>query len=100
MIRALIPDHVNALGWMLLLFAGVVLPILIVRSSRRVGPGPLWLSRPRFYLQTILFQLMLAALAAWTAWTHGILTFPVPQRPLLSWSTAALLYAITLLILR
>ena len=40
MIRALIPDDVNALGLMLLAFVGVFLPIVIVKSARRPFPGP------------------------------------------------------------
>jgi membrane protease YdiL (CAAX protease family) len=100
MIRALVPDFVNPLGWMLLAFIGVVLPVLIVRTSRRIGPGRLLLSRPRFYFQTILFQLILASLSAWVAWTHGILAMPLPQRPLIAWSTAAVLYVITVATLK
>jgi len=100
MIRALIPDDVNALGFMLLAFAGVFLPILIIKSARRLGTGPLPISRARFYKQTILFQLALAAIAAWTAHTHGILAMPRPQWPLLSWSAAALMYVVTVLALK
>jgi membrane protease YdiL (CAAX protease family) len=100
MIRALIPDDVNALGLMLLAFAGILLPLLIIKSARRFGTGPLPISRSRFYRQTIIFQLLLAALAAWTAYTHGILAMPLPQRPLLSWSAAALMYVVTVLSLK
>jgi membrane protease YdiL (CAAX protease family) len=100
MIRALIPDHVNAAGLMLLLLTGVLLPILIVRSSRRIGSGPLPISRQRFYRQTILFQLFLAALSVWTAWTNGVVDMPLPRRPLVSWSAAALMYVLTLITLR
>ncbi|HEV7429406.1 MAG TPA: CPBP family intramembrane glutamic endopeptidase [Thermoanaerobaculia bacterium] len=100
MIRALIPDDVNALGVMLLVLAGVLLPILIIKSARRLGTGPLPISRSRFYRQTIIFQLFLAAIAAWTAYTHGILAMPLPERPLLSWSAAALMYVLTVLTLK
>jgi len=100
MIRALIPDYVNPTGYMLLVFAGVLLPILIVRSSRRIGSGPLPISRIRFYRQTILFQLLLAALSVWTAWAHGILAMPLPRRPLISWGAAALMYVLTVVMLR
>jgi membrane protease YdiL (CAAX protease family) len=100
MIRDLIPDYVNPGGYMLLAFAGVFLPIIIVRSARRIGDGPLPISRTRFYKQTILFQLFLAALCALTAWTHGILDMPLPQRPLISWGAAALMYVLTVVTLR
>lgn len=100
MIRALVPDQVNPLGYMLLAFAGVLLPILIVKSAQRMGTGPLPISRSRFYKQTIFFQLFLAALCAWTAYTHGILAMPLPQRPLISWSAAGLMYVLTLLTLK
>jgi len=100
MIRALVPDEVNALGLMLLVFAGVFLPILIIKSARRLGTGPLPISRTRFYRQTIIFQLFIAALAAWTAYTHGILAMPLPQWPLLGWSAAAVMYAVTVLTLK
>lgn len=100
MIHALIPDKVNALGIMLLVFVGVLLPIVIVRSARRLGAGPLPISRSRFYRQTIAFQLLLAAAAAWIAYTHGILSMPLPQWPLLSWSAAALMYVLTVLALK
>ncbi len=100
MIRALIPAGVSPFGYMLLAFAGVFLPILIVWSARRIGSGPLPISRSRFYRQTIIFQLLLAALCAWAAWAHGILAFPLPEHPLLSWSAAALMYVLTLVMLR
>jgi membrane protease YdiL (CAAX protease family) len=99
-IRALIPDHVNPSGYMLLLFAGILLPIIILKSARRLGTGPLPISRPRFYKQTIIFQLLLAALSAWVAWSHGVLAMPLPQRPLISWGAAALMYALTVLTLK
>jgi membrane protease YdiL (CAAX protease family) len=100
MIRALIPDEVNALGLILLAFVGVFLPIVIIKSARRLGTGPLPISRSRFYKQTILFQLFVAALAAWTAYTHGILAMPLPQWPLLAWSAAAVMYVVTVLTLK
>jgi membrane protease YdiL (CAAX protease family) len=100
MIRALIPDHVNALGYLLLAFAGVFLPIIIVKSARRIGTRPLPITRSRFYKQTIIFQLLLAALSAGTAYTHGILAMPLPQRPLLSWGAAVLMYIVMLLALK
>jgi membrane protease YdiL (CAAX protease family) len=100
MIRALIPDHVNAIGYGLLTFAGIFLPIVIVKSARRLGTKPLPISRSRFYKQTIIFQLLLAAFSACVAWTHGILAMPMPQRPLISWSAAALLYVVMLVTLK
>jgi membrane protease YdiL (CAAX protease family) len=100
MIRALIPACVNLLGYMLLAFAGVLLPILIVRSSRRLGSGPLPISRLRFYKQTILFQLVLATLCVWTAWSHCIVAMPLPRRPLISWGAAALMYVVTVVTLK
>jgi membrane protease YdiL (CAAX protease family) len=100
MIRALIPDQVNTLGCMLLAFAGVFLPIVIIKSARRLGTGPLPVSRSRFYKQTIIFQLFLAGVCAWTAYTHGILAMPLPQRPLISWSAAALMFVLTVLTLK
>jgi membrane protease YdiL (CAAX protease family) len=100
MIRALIPDHVNALGYLLLAFAGVFLPIIIVKSARRIGTRPLPISRSNFYKQTIIFQLLLAALSAGTAYTHGILAMPMPQNPLLSWAAAVLMYLVMLLALK
>jgi membrane protease YdiL (CAAX protease family) len=100
MIRALIPDHVNALGFGVLAFAGIFLPIVIIKSARRMGTRPLPISRSRFYKQTIIFQLVVAALCALTAYTHGILALPMPQRPLMSWSAAALMYAVMLVTLK
>src|SRR4051812_45896949 len=100
MIRALIPDHVNPIGYGLLMFAGILLPIVIIKSARRMGTGPLPIARARFYRQTIIFQLLLAALSAWIAWTHGILAMPMPQRPLISWSVAAFMYLLMLVTLK
>jgi membrane protease YdiL (CAAX protease family) len=100
MIRALIPDHVDALGYVLLVFAGVLLPILIVRSARRIGNRPLSISRSFFYKQTIIFQVFLVALCTWTAWTNRILAMPLPQRPLISWSAAMLLYVVMVITLK
>jgi membrane protease YdiL (CAAX protease family) len=100
MIRALIPDSVNPAGYLLLAFAGVFLPIVIIKSARRLGTARLPISRSRFYKQTIIFQLLLAALSACVAWTHGILSMPMPQRPLISWGAAALTYALMLFALK
>ena len=100
MIHALIPGYVNPLGILLLTFAGVALPVIVIRSARRLGNGPLPLSRPRFYRQTIIFQLLLAAVSAWTAWTHGILAMPLPQHALLTWSAATLMYFLAVLNLK
>ncbi|MGA8809618.1 MAG: CPBP family intramembrane glutamic endopeptidase [Thermoanaerobaculia bacterium] len=100
MIHTLIPDEVNAVGLMLLVFVGVFLPIVIIKSARRLGTGPLPISRSRFYRQTIIFQLFLAAIVAWTAYTHGILAMPLPQRPLAAWSAATLMYVLTVLTLK
>ncbi|MEA2164705.1 MAG: Type prenyl endopeptidase Rce1-like [Thermoanaerobaculia bacterium] len=100
MIRALVPDEVNAAGVMLLLFVGLVLPALIVRSARRLGSGPLPISRPRFFRQTIIFQMFVALLSAWVAWTHGILSLPLPQQPLIAWGAAVLLYFVMLTTLK
>lgn len=100
MIRALIPDHVTASGYMLLAFAGIFLPIIIVKSARRIGTRPLPISRSAFYKQTIIFQLLLAALSGWVAWGHGILSVPMPQRPLLSWGAAVLMYIVMVFALK
>ncbi|HEX3578428.1 MAG TPA: hypothetical protein VHY33_07680, partial [Thermoanaerobaculia bacterium] len=100
MIRALTPDSVDAGGFMLLAFVGIFLPIIIIKSARRLGTGPLPISRSRFYKQTIIFQIVLAGLAAWVAYMHGILAMPLPQHPLVAWSAAALMYVLTVLALR
>lgn len=100
MIRGLIPDHVNPLGIGVLAFVGVFLPIVIIKSARRMGTGPLPISRSRFYKQTIIFQMVVAALCAWVAYTHRILAMPMPQHPLTSWSVAILMYAIMLVTLK
>jgi membrane protease YdiL (CAAX protease family) len=100
MIRALIPDSVNANGVMLLAFAGIFLPLTIIKSARRLGTGPLPIARSRFYKQTIIFQIVLAGVAAWIAYTHRILAMPLPQRPLIAWSAAALMYVLTAVALR
>jgi membrane protease YdiL (CAAX protease family) len=94
MIRALVPDDVNALGYLLLFFVGVLMPLLIARAARKLGSRPLPISRSRFFRQTIIFQLVLALLSAWVGWTHGILAIPLPQQPLISWSAAVLLFVI------
>jgi membrane protease YdiL (CAAX protease family) len=100
MIRALIPDSVNALGYVLLFFVGVLMPVLIVRAARKLGSRPLPVSRSRFFRQTIIFQLVLALLCAWTAWMHGILAMPLPSGALISWSAAVLLYVIMVAMLK
>ena len=100
MIRALVPDSVNALGLMLLAFVGIVLPILIIESARRLGDRPLPISRSRFFRQTILFQLFLGSIFAWAAQTHGILAMPLPQRPLIAWSAAAVMYVVAVVMLK
>lgn len=100
MIRALIPDSVYPNGFLLLAFAGIFLPFLIIKSARRLGTGPLPISRTRFYKQTIIFQIVLAGLAAWTAYTHRILAMPLPQRPFIAWSAAMLMYVLAVVMLK
>lgn len=100
MIRAFVPDSVNALGYLLLLFVGVLLPALIFRSARKLGSRPLPISRSRFFRQTIIFQMVLALLCAWAAWTHGIGTMPLPERPLISFGLAVILYLVMLATLK
>jgi membrane protease YdiL (CAAX protease family) len=99
-IHAFVPDDVNALGYMLLLFVGVVLPALIFRSARKLGSRPLPISRSRFFRQTIIFQLVLALMCAWGAWTNGILIMPLPDRPLISFGAAVILYLVMLTALK
>ncbi|HEV7571556.1 MAG TPA: CPBP family glutamic-type intramembrane protease, partial [Thermoanaerobaculia bacterium] len=96
MIRALVPDDVDALGHMLLALAGVLLPLLIGRSQRGSATAR-FRSRDR---ETILFQVFLAALCAWTAWTNRILSMPLPQRSLISWSAAMLMYVFMVVTLK
>jgi membrane protease YdiL (CAAX protease family) len=100
MIRAFVPDSVNALGYMLLLFVGVLLPVLIFRSARKLGSRPLPVSRSWFFRQTVIFQLVLALLCASAAWTNGILIMPLPERPLISSGAAVLLYLVMLATLK
>ena len=100
MIRALIPDGVNAGGFLLLSLVGVVLPIFIIKTARRVRGRPLPVSRSSFFRQTILFQLFLGAICAWTASTHRILAMPLPQRPVIAWSAAGFMYFVAVLMLK
>ena len=100
MIRAFVPDSVNALGHLLLLFVGVLLPALIFRSARKLGARPLPISRSRFFRQTIIFQLVLALLCAWAAWVHGVLIMPLPEHPLISFGVAVILYLVMLATLK
>ena len=82
-----------------ILFLAIVclgVPYLAFMSSKRVGSGPLPISRRRFFIQTIFAQLYLFAIALAAAWRNGIDLLAKPPAPLRAWALAALFLAVLL----
>jgi len=85
-----------------ILFLAIVcfgVPYLAFMSSKRVGSGPLPISRKRFFIQTIFAQLYLFAIALAAAWRNGIDLLIAPPSPLLAWTLAALFLAVLLAVM-
>ncbi len=87
-------------GIVFLLLVGLWLPYLAWKSARRLGTRPLPMSRPRFFVQIIATQVILFALAWFTARDNGIELWTLPRWPVRSWTAAVVLLALTLLTLR
>lgn len=84
--------------FLLIVCAGV--PYLAWRSRRQLGDGPLPMPRQHFYVQTIVVQLFLFALAVVAAVRNGVGLLAAPRRPLLAWGLAALFLIVLVAVMR
>src|SRR5205823_480048 len=92
---------IDAAGILFLAIVCLGVPYLAFQSSRRVGSGPLPISRKRFFIQSIFAQLYLVALALAAAWRNRIGDlFAAPREPLRAWGLAALFLAVLLGVMR
>ena len=85
------------------LFLAIVcgfVPYAAFKSRRRLGDGPLPISRTRLFVQTIFVQLWLFAIAVVAAMRNGIVLLNAPKRPLLAWGLAAIFLAALLAVAR
>jgi len=74
-------------------------PYLAFKSSKRVGAGPLPISRRRFFIQTFFAQLYLFGIALVAAWRNGIDLLAAPPSPLFAWTLAAAFLAVLLAVM-
>ncbi len=91
---------VDTSGYLFLAIVCLGVPYLAFKSSRRVGAGPLPISRKRFFVQTIFAQLYLFGLALLAAWRNWIDLWRMPPDPLHAWALAALFLAVLLAVMR
>lgn len=75
-------------------------PYLAIKSSRRLGSGPLPMATRTFFLQSILAQLYLVVIAVAAAWRNRIPLLVAPPQPLRAWALAALFLAVLLGVMR
>lgn len=90
---------IDGWGYAFLALVSIVLPLLAIETSRRLGGGSLPLPRTLFYLQTIVFQGIVLLIATVTAVTNRISIARLPREPMRGVVAAALLLAIALLVL-
>jgi membrane protease YdiL (CAAX protease family) len=83
-----------------LFFVCLFVPYLAFKSRRRLGDGPLPVSRTRLFVQTIFVQLWLCFLAVMAAVRSGIDLLAAPKRPLLAWGLAAVFLIVLVAVMR
>ncbi len=47
-------------------------PFMAIQSARRLGEGPLPITRRRFFIQTIVIQALLFGVAVTAGWRRGV----------------------------
>jgi membrane protease YdiL (CAAX protease family) len=75
-------------------------PFMAIQSARRLGQGPLPMTRRRFFIQTILIQALLFGVAVMAAWRTGVPLVVAPPAAVLPWLIAVALVALGVLLLR
>lgn len=83
-----------------LFFVCLFVPYVAFKSKRRLGDGPLPVSRTRLFVQTIFVQLWLFAIAVVAATRNDIDLLAAPKRPLLAWGLAALFVIVLVAVMR
>jgi membrane protease YdiL (CAAX protease family) len=73
---------------------------MAIQSARRLGQGPLPITRRRFFIQTILIQALLFGVAVTAAWRTGVPLAVAPPHGVLPWLIAAALVLLGVLLLR
>ncbi len=92
--------NVDASGILFLTIVCIGVPYLAIKSSRRLGSGPLPMATRTFFLQSILAQLYLVVIAVAAAWRNGVPLLVPPPHPLRAWALAALFLAVLLGVMR
>jgi membrane protease YdiL (CAAX protease family) len=75
-------------------------PWLSIQSARRLGHGPLPISRRRFFVQTLVIQLMLLGVAVMASRQTGVPLVVTPPRAAGPWLVSAGLVIVGLVLLR
>ena len=86
-------------AYALLFVTGILLPVLAIESARRMRGRPLPIPRRAFFLQTIVIQIILFAVAAVAAWRSGIDLLSMPSTAK-AWPAAAVMLAVALAALK
>lgn len=84
----------------LVLLTCVWVPVLAFKSARRLGDGPLPVSRRHFFIQTIVIQVILAGVAVIAARQTGVPIAVMPPSRAAPWLIAAGLVLFGALLLR
>src|SRR5712672_1103424 len=75
-------------------------PFMAIQSARRLGDGPLPMTRRRFFIQTIIIQALLFGVAMTASWRTGVHLVVAPPLAVLPWLIAAALVVFGVLLLR
>jgi membrane protease YdiL (CAAX protease family) len=75
-------------------------PFMAIQSARRLGEGPLPMTRRRFFIQTIVIQALLFGVAVTAAWRTGVPLAVAPPSTLTPWLIAAAMVLLGVLLLR
>lgn len=88
--------RIGGFGVALLLLVCFWMPLLAWKSAKRIGSGPLPLSRRRIFTQILVMQFIFFVLAFVAARENDIHLFGLPRSPLRAWAAAALFLVVAL----
>ena len=87
---------IDLLGWDFILFVGLLVPWLAIRSAQKLRGGTPFPSRKRYVLSTIILQILIGLFAIWTARSNWIQLFPAVELRLRDVLVAAVVLALAI----
>jgi membrane protease YdiL (CAAX protease family) len=89
---------VGSPGYFFLIVFCVLLPLLVVKSSRRLTTGALapW---PPYFISVVFQQILFAAFSIWVAYSEGIDLFAPPPQPVRATLIGAAFLAVTVAVM-